>query len=99
MSRERMTRRAGKTLLAEIQELEEELGADAAAEVVEEAGSEADEALLGDAAEIADDEADAVGADEELPGQNERANANWPLSAAERAKVARKLVELAKKLM
>ena len=96
MSRERMTKRreASKSVLAEIDELERLISADAA-----------DDALLSDAEEIADDEVETVtergetDVQEDIGDENARANDNWPMEAAESESIARRLVSIAKKLV
>jgi len=96
MSRERMTHRrsAGKSVMAEIVELERQIAA-----------QDVDEALLSDAEEIADEEVETVtergetDVEENIGDENARANDNWPMEAAEREKIARRLVVLAKKLV
>jgi hypothetical protein len=96
MSRERITRRrsASKSVLAEIEELEREISA-----------QDEDAALLSDAEAIADDEVKTVtergetDVKEDIGDENARANDNWPMEAAEREDIARRLVTLAKKLV
>jgi len=67
--------------------------------------SEADDKLRAEAQEIADAEADIVtersGEDlsEDTLTQNARANANWPLTASEKKRVASRLLRIAKKLL
>ena len=94
MSRERMTRRrsARKSVLAEIEDLDREL-------------KDEDAALLSDAQAIADEEVETVtergetDVFEDIGEENARANDNWPMEAAEREGIARRLVTLAKKLV
>lgn len=96
MSRERMTRRrsARKSVLAEIDEIEREIFA-----------QDEDAALLSDAEAIADEEVETVtergekDVSEDIGDENARANDNWPMEAAEREDIARRLVTLAKKLV
>jgi hypothetical protein len=96
MSRERMTRRrsARRSVLAEIAELEREISA-----------QDTDAELLSEAEAIADEEVDTVtergetDVSEDIGDENARANDNWPMQAAEREDIARRLVALAKKLV
>jgi len=95
MSRERITRRrsARKSVLAEIADVEREISA------------QEDAALLSDAEAIADEEVKIVtergekDVSEDIGDENARANDNWPMEAAEREQIARRLVTLAKKLV
>ena len=96
MSRERMTRRrsARKSVMAEIAELERKITA-----------QDDYAALLSDAEAIADEEVETVtepgetDVKEDIGEENARANDNWPMEAAEREGIARRLVTLAKKLV
>jgi hypothetical protein len=96
MSRERITKRrtAGKSVLAEIEELERAISAE-----------DGDAALLSDAEAIADEEVATVtergetDVKEDIGDENARANDNWPMEAAEREGIARRLVTIAKKLV
>jgi len=94
MSRERMTERAG--------------GLDAAVAALEKAVLAVDDAGLESAADVAA-KAEKETVSESVPAgpvelkdvgdQNAKANANWPLTAAEKQRVAAKLVGLAKELL
>ena len=96
MSRERITKRrtARKSVLAEIEDIEREISA-----------QDEDAALLSDAEAIADEEVETVtergetDVEEDIGDENARANDNWPMEAAERESIARRLVTIAKKLV
>lgn len=91
MTRDRLTARGSRDIIAEIEELEEDIEAEGDGELADEAQ---------DAAEAEPDGAEEVGQSEEGGGgQNARAMKNWPMSASEKEVLARRLVGMARRLI